>query len=108
MNHASTITRTDARSPREKFTSAPADGLCFVCGGDVREAWFARMNTGCRTFFLCSAACAQMFFEVKQPPAHDHRARHSFQRARDAIFKAARGASAEIERTGNGEAALLT
>jgi hypothetical protein len=30
-----------------------------------------------------------MFFEAKAPPAHDHRARHDFERARSAITQAA-------------------
>ncbi len=65
---------------------------CFVCGTDVRDGWFAEMNTGHQTMFLCSAMCARMFFEVEPPPAHDHRARHNFQRARTAILAAALGA----------------
>ena len=65
---------------------------CFVCGGDVCDGWFARLNAGHQTVFLCSAMCAGMFFEVEPPPAHDHRARHNFQRVRAAILEAARGA----------------
>jgi len=68
---------------------------CFVCGTDVHDGWFARMNSDHQTVFLCSSVCARMFFEVKQPPAHDHRARHNFQRARAAILEAARGAMRE-------------
>ena len=66
---------------------------CFVCGGDVCDGWFARLNAGHQTVFLCSAICAGMFFEVEPPPAHDHRARHNFQRARAAILEAARGST---------------
>jgi hypothetical protein len=33
-----------------------------------------------------------MFFEAETAPAHDHRARHNFQRARDAIIAAAKDA----------------
>jgi hypothetical protein len=42
-----------------------------------------------------------MFFEVEQPPAHDHRARHNFQRARAMILKAARGVLGEANEPGN-------
>lgn len=63
---------------------------CFVCGSEVCDGWFARLNTGHHSVFLCSAVCAGMFFEVEPPPAHDHRARHNFQRARAAILAAAR------------------
>ena len=68
---------------------------CLVCGGDVRNGWFARLNTGHQTVFLCSAICAGMFFEIEPPPAHDHRARHNFERARTAILEAARRAMSE-------------
>jgi len=30
-----------------------------------------------------------MFFEAEEAPAHDHRARHDFERAREAIIEAA-------------------
>ena len=72
---------------------------CFVCGRDVRDGSFARLNAGHQTVFLCSAVCAGMFFEVEPPPAHDHRARHNFQRVRAAILAAARNAINAIKET---------
>lgn len=68
---------------------------CFVCGTEIPDGWFARMNAGHQSVFLCNAACAGMFFEVQQPPAHDHRARRNFQRARAVILDAAYSAMRE-------------
>jgi hypothetical protein len=62
---------------------------CFVCGQDARRAWFAQMSFGGQPHLLCSAPCALMFFEAEEAPAHDHRARHDFERARKAIIEAA-------------------
>jgi hypothetical protein len=70
---------------------------CFVCGKEVRDGCFARLNTGHQTVSLCSALCAEMFFEVEPPPAHDHRARHSFQHTRAAILAAARNVISAIQ-----------
>ena len=89
MIHDSTIDLKDT-SPNGMAADSPSAATCFVCGGDCRDGWFARMSTGHRMVFLCSAVCARMFFEVEPPPAHDHRARHKFQRARVAILEAAR------------------
>jgi hypothetical protein len=52
-----------------------------------------------------------MLLAAKAAPAHNHRARHNFQRARDAILKAARGALGEANEPGNRSisgAAVLT
>lgn len=46
--------------------------------------------------------CALMFLAAKAAPAHNHRARHNFQRDRAAILKAARGALGEANEPGNG------
>ena len=91
MIHDSMI-NSNPDSTSRTFAHSPPAACCFVCGGDVRDGWFAHMSTGRRTIFLCSAVCARMFFEVEPPPPHDHRARHSFERVRAAILKAARAA----------------
>jgi len=78
---------TDNRFADE--TDAAPGASCFVCGQDVRKAWFAQMSVGGQTHSLCSAPCAVMFFEAEEAPAHDHRARHDFERARAAIIEAA-------------------
>ena len=89
MNHNSIIDwKNSDPSSDGPFIQAPS-AFCFVCGQHLRNGWFARMSTGRRIVFLCSAVCARMFFEVKHPPAHDHRARHNFERARAAILEAA-------------------
>jgi hypothetical protein len=84
------IALRDNGSPDEGFRIPPSEADCFVCGRDAYDGgWFARMSIPGRTLSLCSAPCALMFFEAEGAPAHDHRARHSFQRARDAILEAA-------------------
>ena len=69
---------------------------CFVCGNDVRDGCFAQMDAAHRKVFLCSPDCARMFFEVEPPPAHDHRARHNFQRAKSAILRAAQSVLSQV------------
>ena len=73
----------------ETYADLALEPSCFVCGQDARRAWFARMTFGGQPHFLCSAPCALMFFEAEEAPAHDHRARHDFDRARKAITEAA-------------------
>jgi len=77
------------RFPDETGADSPSEASCFVCGEDVRRGWFTQMSIGRRTHCLCSAPCALMFFEAEEAPAHDHRARHNFKRARAAIIEAA-------------------
>jgi hypothetical protein len=72
---------------------------CFVCGKEVGGGCFAQLSTGHQTVSLCSAQCAEMFFEVEPPPAHDHRARHNFQRMRAAILASARHVINAIKET---------
>jgi hypothetical protein len=37
-----------------------------------------------------------MFFEAEEAPAHDHRARHNFERARAAIVEAAHRTTKDV------------
>jgi len=91
--HDVAVALRDNGSPDERFRSPPAGAFCCVCGRAVSDnGWFARMRIPDRTLSLCSAPCALMFFAAKAAPAHDHRARHDFQRARDAIIEAAKAA----------------
>jgi hypothetical protein len=93
MDHDVAIALKDNGSPNEGFRSPPAEPICCVCGRAVYNGgWFARMKIPGRVLLLCSAPCALMFFETEEAPAHDHRARHNFQRARDAIIEAAKNA----------------
>jgi hypothetical protein len=93
MDHEVAIALKDNGSPDEGFRSPPSGPFCCVCGRAVHDGgWFARMRIPGRMLFLCSAPCAIMFFETEEAPAHDHRARHNFQRARDAIIEAAKNA----------------
>ena len=93
MDHDVAIALKDNGSPDEGFRSPPSEPFCCVCGRAVHDGgWFARMKIPGRTRSLCSAPCALMFFEAEEAPAHDHRARHNFQRAKDAIIEAAKNA----------------
>ena len=87
--HDSTNALTGNRIPSATDADSPSESSCFVCGEDVRRRWFAQMAFGGRTHFLCSAPCALMFFEAEEAPAHNHQARHDFERAREAIIEAA-------------------
>lgn len=93
MDHDVAIALKDNGSPDEGFRSPPSEAFCCVCGRAIYDGgWFARMRISGGTLSLCSASCALMFFEAEAAPAHDHRARHNFQRARDAIIEAAKDA----------------
>ena len=82
--------------PDETGADSQSEASCFVCGEDVRKGWFAQMSVGRRTRCLCSAPCALMFFEAEEAPAHDHRARHNFKRARAAIIEAAQRTTRDV------------
>ena len=89
--HDSSNVLTDNLFADETDVDSAPEASCSVCGQDVRRAWFAQMSVGGQPHFLCSAPCALMFFEAEEAPAHDHRARHNFERARTAIIEAAQG-----------------
>ena len=90
MAHDGTVARRENGSPDVGFRIPPPEPFCFVCGRAVNEGgWFARMYIPGRTLSLCSAPCSLMFFEAEEAPAHDHRARHDFERAREVITEAA-------------------
>jgi len=112
MVHDVAIALQDNGSPDKGFRSPPSEPFCCVCGRAVHDCgWFARMRIPDRTLSLCSAPRAVMLLAAKAAPAHNHRARHNFQRARDAILKAARGALGEANEPGNRSisgAAVLT
>jgi hypothetical protein len=90
------MTTTPVDLTLEIRSASPSEASCFVCGEDVRRGWFAQMSVGGRTHFLCSAPCALMFFEVEEAPAHDHRARHDFERARAAVIDAAHRTTKDV------------
>ena len=91
--HNGAVAGREHGSPDKGFRIPPPEPFCFVCGGAVNDGgWFARMCMPGRTLSLCSAPCSLMFFEAEAAPAHDHRACHNFQRARDAILAAANDA----------------
>ena len=92
----STCALTGNRIPDETGADSPSEASCFVCGEDVRRGWFAQISVGRRAHFLCSAPCALMFFEAEEAPAHDHRARHNFERARAAIVEAAHRTTKDV------------
>jgi len=75
-----------------------------VCGTDIAEGWFVHFSASKTTRYLCSAACALTFFDSARPPAHDHKARHEYNRVRAAIVQAAR--DAELAADGNSTAAI--
>ena len=94
MDHDVAVARRENGSPDEGFRIPPPEPFCFVCGRAVNDGgWFARMYIPGRKLSLCSAPCSLMFFEAEEAPAHDHRARHSFERARDAILADAKKAT---------------
>lgn len=94
MAHDGTVARRENGSLDEGFRIPPTEPFCFVCGRAINDGgWFARMYIPGRTLSLCSAPCSLMFFEAEDAPAHDQRARHSFERARDAILAAAKDAT---------------
>lgn len=95
MIHDSTNSLKDTRCRDTTCTDSPSKMSCSVCGEDVRGGWFARMCIGFQMHFLCSAPCALMFFDAEEAPAHDHRARHNFKRARAAIIEAAHATTNE-------------
>ena len=78
--------------------NANREAACYVCGADLCEGWFAQFSAAKATRFLCSAACALIFFDVARPPAHDHKARHEYQRMRGTIVRAARCAQEAQDR----------
>ena len=93
IDHDVAIALKDNCSPDEGFRIPSSETFCHVCGRAVHDGgWFARMRMPGLTLFLCSAPCALMFFEAEEAPAHDHRARHNFQRARAAIIEATKDA----------------
>jgi hypothetical protein len=83
------VASLNAVAASQTRSDSPSEASCFVCGEDDRSGWFAQMSVGRRTRCLCSAPCALKFFEAEEAPAHDHRARHNFKRARAAIVEAA-------------------
>lgn len=88
------VARSKNGAPDEAFQIPPPEPVCFVCGRAVNDGgWFAQLYIPGQALSLCSAPCSLMFFEAEEAPAHDHRARHSFERARDAIRKAAKAAT---------------
>ena len=92
--HDGAVARRENGSPDVGFRIPPPESSCFVCGRAVNDGgWFARMYIPGRKLSLCSAPCSLMFFEAEEAPAHDHRARHNFQRARDAIIESAEDAA---------------
>jgi hypothetical protein len=94
MAHDGAVAGRENDSPDVGFRFPPPEPSCFVCGRAVNDGgWFARMYIPRRTLSLCSAPCSLMFFEAEEAPAHDHRARHRFERARDAILAAAKDAT---------------
>ena len=91
------ITPRDNHAPDERRQRQPSEPSCFVCGKDVCDSGsFAQVSIPSRTLSLCSAPCALMFFEAEEAPAHDPRARHDFEQARDTIIKAAKNAMQEV------------
>jgi hypothetical protein len=91
------VAAEDYGSPDDEFPRQPSGPSGFVCGLDVLEGRsFARLSTPDRTHFLGSAPPAQMFFEAEEAPAHDHRARHDFDRSREAIVEAVQGITETI------------
>jgi hypothetical protein len=67
---------------------------CYVCGKDCHEAWFTRIHEQERKVCLCGPGCALAYFDVPNPPPHDHQARHEYNRIRAAVLEAARAVSA--------------
>ena len=94
--HDSSNVLRDNRFADETDADPAPETSCFVCGQDVRSAWFAQMSVGGQTHSLCSAPCAVMFFDAEEAPAHDHRARHDFERARAAIIEAAQRTTRDV------------
>ena len=94
--HDSTNSLKDIRFRDKTCTDSPSEISCSVCGEDVRGGWFARMRIGFQMHYFCSAPCALMFFDAEEAPAHDHRARHDFERARAAIIEAAHRTTKDV------------
>ena len=66
------------------------DTACYVCGKVCADGWFARIYQEQRKVYLCGTTCALLYFDVSNPPAHDHQARHQYYRVRAALLGAAR------------------
>lgn len=114
-------TSSKRRIPSQQKSNANRqdDVTCYVCGRNCVEGWFACIHEAkrkchdlegqdeeCsfastheakRKVYLCGTACALMYFDVPNPPAHDHQARHEYYRARAAILQATRPGEYQTE-----------
>ena len=108
--------------PHAKSNASSAnDDSCYVCGKNCSEGWFvcihepkrkshdqnghdedgsfASTHEVKRKVYLCGTSCALMYFDVPNPPAHDHQARHEYYRARAAILQATRNGPCQTTRS---------
>lgn len=84
------------------------DTACYVCGKDCADGWFARIYQERRKIYLCGITCALHYFDVSNPPAHDHQARHQYYRVRAALLRAAQETGAGLNEVNNNDLGTAT
>jgi hypothetical protein len=71
------------------------DKSCFVCGADVGDRWFGRIQQADGRILLCSPRCGMLYAEAP-PPKSGQPDRIQYYRDQEQLVRAAKAVSGEL------------